>query len=76
MYLGLKIINFIHIFHMMNMNVIMIGDECRGVSRVCRGVPERGNSQTRYEKVWVVEDMYVLCVHDRENSRDVMHDIG
>ena len=76
MYLGLKIINFIHIFHMMNMSVIMVGDECRGVRRVRRGVPEQGNSQTRYEKVWVGEDMYVLCEHGRENSRDVMHGIG
>ena len=66
---------FIHIFHMMNMNVIMDGDGCRGVRRVCRGVPERGNSQTRHEEVWVGEDMYVLCVHDRENSRDVCNSL-
>ena len=58
---------------MINMNVIMIADGCRGVRRVRRGVPEQGNSQTRYEKVWVGEDMYVLCEHGRENSRDVMH---
>ena len=76
MYLGLKIINFIHICHMMNMSVIMVGDECRGVRRVRRGVLEWGNNQKGYLGVRMGVYMYVLCVHGRENSRHVIHGIG
>lgn len=61
---------------MMNIDVVMIGDGFREVHRVCTSVMDRGNSQTRYGKVWLGEDMYVLYVHDWPNSRDVMHGIG
>ena len=61
---------------MMNMNVIMVGDGCRRVRRVRRNVFEWENNQKDYLGVRVGTDMYVLCVHGRENSRDVMHGIG
>ena len=60
----------------MNMNAIMVGDGCRGVRRVLRGVLEWGNNQKGYLRVTVCADMYVLCVHGRENSRYVMNGIG
>ena len=54
----------------------MVGDGCRGVRRVLRGVLEWGNNRKGYLRVTVCADMYVLCVHGRENSRYVMHGIG
>ena len=59
----------------MYMNVIMVGDGCRGVRRVRRGVLEWDDNQKGYLGVRVCADMYVLCVHGRENSRYVMHGI-
>ena len=50
-----------HIFHMMNMNVIMVGDGCRGVCRVRRGVLEWDNNQKSYLGMWMGVDMRVLC---------------
>ena len=54
----------------------MLGDGCIGVRRVLRGVLEWENNQKGYLGVRVGADMYVLCVHGRENSRHVMHGIG
>ena len=59
----------------MNMNAIMVGDGCRGVYRVLRGVLEWGNNQKGYLRVTVCADMHVLFVYGRENSRYVMHGI-
>ena len=50
----------------MNMNVIMVGDGCRGVRRVRRGVLEWDDNQKGYLGVRVCADMYVLCVYGRE----------
>ena len=67
---------FLHIFHMISMNVIMVGDGFRGVRRVRMGVLEWFKCQTRHEKVCVGDDMHVFCVYGQENSRDVMHELG
>ena len=62
MLFGIKKHRFIHIFHMLNMSVIMVTDGCRGVRRVRMGVLEWGNNQKGYLGVRVGADMYVLCV--------------
>ena len=49
---------------MMNIDVVMVGDGFTEVCRVCRSVLDRGNSQTRYGKGWLGEDMHVLCMHN------------
>ena len=46
----------------MNMNVIMVGDGCRGVRRVRMNVLEWDNNQKGYLGVRMGADMYVLCV--------------
>ena len=54
----------------------MLGDGCIGVRRVLRGVLEWKNYQNWCLGVQVGANMYVLCVHGRENSHNVMHGIG
>ena len=61
---------------MMSRGAIIFGDGCIGVRRVLRGVLEWENNQKGYLRVRVGADIYVLCVHGRENSRNVMHGIG
>ena len=73
MLFGIKNHRLIHVFHMLNMNAIMIADVCRGVRRVRRGVLERGNSQKGYVGVRVSADMYVLCVRMDGKIPYVMH---
>ena len=58
------------------MDVIMVGDGCRGVRRVRRGVLGWENDQKGYLGVRMCADTYVLCVYGRENSRYVVYGIG
>ena len=65
----------IHIFHVLNVNVIMVADGCRGVRGVRGGVLEWGNNQKGYLGVRVCAGMYVLCVRMAGKIPYVMHGI-
>ena len=75
MLFGIKKHRFIHIFHMLNMSVIMMTDGCRGVRRVRRGVLEWDNNQKGYLGVRMCAGMYVLCVRMAGKIPYVMHGI-
>ena len=62
MLFGIKNHRLIHIFHMLNRNVIMMADGFKGVRRVRRGVLEWDNNQTGYLGVRVGAGMHVFCV--------------
>ena len=75
MLFGIKNHRFIHIFHMLNMNVIMIANRCTGVRRVRRGLLEWGNKWKGCLGVRVGADMYILCVCMAGKIPYVMHGI-